>query len=315
MRAIQLQSFGGPEVLEPAEVAGPEPLPTEILVRLAAAGVNPVDIKTRQGGGMADVLGEPPLIVGWDAAGVVEQVGFGVTRFEVGDRVLGMPWFPRQGGCYAELVTAPSRHFVRAPEALSDAEAAGLPLAGLTAWQALVDTAAAGEGDRVLIHAASGGVGHLATQIAASLGCEVIGTSRAANHDFLAGLGAERAIDYTEADFTEQTSELDLVVDLVGGEEHGLRSLEVLKPGGLLIAVPGGVSEKVAEAAADQGKRATGILVEPDVAGLERLVALVAAGELRVEVAEVLALEQAARAHELSESGSTRGKLVLSLDG
>jgi NADPH:quinone reductase-like Zn-dependent oxidoreductase len=163
MRAIRQESLGGPDVLELVEVPRPTAIPTEVLVRTLAAGVNPVDWKSRARGGF---LGEPPFTVGWDVAGVVEEVGFGVTRFAVGDRVFGMPRFPREAAAYAEYVTSPSRQLARIPDGLSDVEAGALPLAGLTAWQALVETADVRPGQRVLVLAAAGGVGPLAVQIA-----------------------------------------------------------------------------------------------------------------------------------------------------
>ena len=191
MRAIVQHSFGGPEVLEVESRPVPEPLPTEVRVRVEAAGVNPVDWKTRAGKGAAAQFGLP-LTVGWDVTGVVDAVGLGVTRFTVGDPVFGMPWFPRPASGYAEFVTAPSRHFARRPDALPVEQAAGLSLAGLTAWQCLVDIAQVQPGQRVLIHAAAGGVGHLAVQIAKSRGAHVIGTASAAKHDLLAELGRRR---------------------------------------------------------------------------------------------------------------------------
>src|SRR6185436_20651544 len=197
MRAIRQLSLGGPEVLELAEVPRPQPGPTEVLVRVTAAGVNPVDWKVRAGGGF---LGEPPFTVGWDVAGVVEGLGRGGTRFAPGDRVFGMPRFPHEAAAYADYVAAPARHFARAPASASDVEAAALPMAGLTAWQALVDTADVQPCQRVLVHAAAGGIGHLAVQIAKARGAYVIGTARAENHAFLAELGADEAIDYTRDD-------------------------------------------------------------------------------------------------------------------
>src|ERR1700755_1200696 len=190
MRAIVQHSFGGPEVLAVAEVEAPEPIPTEVQVRVHAAGVNPVDFKTRAGKGMAAVLGEPPLRIGWDVAGVVSAVGAGVTRFRVGDEVFGMPWFPRQAGAYAEYVTAPSRHFAGKPHPLSFEEAAALPLAGLTAWQIVVDTIQLEDGARVPLHGAAGGVGHLAVQIAKARGANVIATARTEQAEWLRELGA-----------------------------------------------------------------------------------------------------------------------------
>jgi NADPH:quinone reductase-like Zn-dependent oxidoreductase len=311
MRAVIVERLGGPEVLTVAERDDPEPLPTEVVVRVRAAGVNPVDVKTRAGSGMRSVLGDPPFVVGWDVAGVVEAVGRGVTRFAVGDEVFGMPWFPREAGAYAELVTAPSRQFARKP-ALADHVAAGaLPLAALTAWQALVDTAGVKDGDRVLVHAAAGGVGHLACQIAKARGAYVYGTAGAEKQDFLRAHGVDVPIDYARERFEDVATDVDVVLDLVGSKDYGLRSLETMAPGGLLIPVPSGSDPEVFEAARVRGVRCTGILVEPDGHALERIAALVDAGEVKVEVQEALPLEEAARAHELSESGRTRGKLVL----
>jgi NADPH:quinone reductase-like Zn-dependent oxidoreductase len=311
VRAIQLARFGGPEVLESVDLPTPEPIPTEVRVRVQAAGVNPVDWKTRQGGTRARALYDLPFVLGWDVAGVVDAVGVGVTRFAIGDEVFGMPWFPRLASAYAEYVTAPSRQLARIPHALGTVEAGGLPLAGLTAWQALVDTAKLGRGDRVLIHAAAGGVGHLAVQIAKARGAHIIATARAGKHEFLRGLGVERVIDYADVAFEAEAGEVDVVLDLIGTEDYGMRSLQTLREGGLLIQVPSGAPESVAHAARDQGKRLTGILVEPDGHALEQLAALADTGELRVEVAETLPLEQAARAHELGQDGRVQGKLVL----
>ena len=241
----------------------------------------------------------------------VEAVGYGVTRFAPGDRVFGMPWFPRLAQAYAEYVTAPSRHFARTPDALDDEHAGGLPLAGLTAWQALVDTAGVGDGDRVLIHAAAGGVGHLAVQIAKARGAHVIGTARAEKHDFLRDLGVDEPIDYTAGPFEEAVADVDVVLDLVGGDDYGLRSLQTLREGGLLIAVPEGVTDAVATAAEERSKRATGLLVEPDAAGLESLAALAADGRLNVGIEATFPLAQAAEAHERLQRGRARGKIVL----
>jgi NADPH:quinone reductase-like Zn-dependent oxidoreductase len=238
-----MRDFGGPEVLEVKEVERPNPIPTEVLVRVTAAGINPVDWKTRERGGRREAIGDPPMILGWDVAGTVEEVGGGVTRFVPGDRVFGMPWFPRLARANAEFVTAPSRQLALAPDALADAPAGGLPLAGLTAWQTVVDTAGVGQGDRVLIHAAAGGVGHLAVQVAKARGAHVIGTARSEQHDFLRELGVDEQIDYTKEAFEEAVSEVDAVIDLVGTEDYGLRSLQVLREGGVLVEVPSGVSE------------------------------------------------------------------------
>jgi NADPH:quinone reductase-like Zn-dependent oxidoreductase len=306
-----MREAGGPEVLEVREVERPDPIATEVLVRVTAAGINPVDWKTRQGGGFHDAIGDPPMILGWDIAGVVEEVDPDVTRFAPGDRVFGMPWCPRLAGTYAEFVTSPARQLARTPDALTDEQAGGLPLAGLTAWQALVDVAEVGEGTRVLIHAAAGGVGHLAVQIAKARGAHVIGTARADKHDFLRELGVDEPIDYTAQPFEEAVSDVDVVLDLVAGEEYGMRSLRTLRTGGLWLCIPADVPDAVAAAAREQSKRALSFLVEPDYAGLEELAALADEGGLRVAVDEVFPLAEAAEAHRRLEDGRARGKIVL----
>jgi NADPH:quinone reductase-like Zn-dependent oxidoreductase len=309
MKAIVQHELGGPEVLRVEEVETPEPIPTEIQVRVRAAGINPVDYKTRSGRGMSSVFGEPPFTVGWDVCGEVTAVGGGVTRFEVGDEVFGMPWFPRQAGAYAEFVTAPSRHFERKPHALSVEEAGALPLAGLTAWQVIVDTIHVQDGDDVLIHGAAGGVGHLAVQIAAARGAKVVATARREQADFLAELGASRTLDYRDDDFDSQLSEIDSVIDFTG--RYGERSLAVLRPGGTLVSVPSGVKPELVELARRRKQRATGILVEPDPVGLAGLCDLVERGKLEVEVGEVFDLERVADAHRHAEASHGAGKVVL----
>ncbi|BCY05752.1 NADP-dependent oxidoreductase [Actinoplanes sp. L3-i22] len=313
MNAVRQHRFGGPEVLVVERVARPVPLPTEVLVRVHAAGVNPVDWKSRGGTGMAGVLGEPPFVLGWDVAGVVEAVGFGVTTLRPGDRVYGMPWFPRAAGGYAEYVTAPSRHFARMPAGSTFEQAAAVPLAGLTAWQALVDTAAVQPGQRVLITAAAGGVGHLAVQFAKHLGAHVIAVAGARNQQWLTELGADEVVDYTAGPFEKQVRDVDVVLDLVGDayDSTSTRSIGTLRAGGLLIAVPAGVSPELAAAASEAGIRATAFLVEPDAPALARIAALIGEGIVNVEVARVLPLASAAEAHRLGAEGHTRGKIVL----
>jgi NADPH:quinone reductase-like Zn-dependent oxidoreductase len=306
MRAIRQRALGGPEVLELVEVPLPEPAPTEVLVRVTAAGVNPVDWKTRERGGF---VGEPPFTIGWDVAGIVERTGPGVTRFAAGDRVFGMPRFPREAAAYAEYLTSPSRQLARTPDALDDVEAAALPLAGLTAWQALVETAGVGPGMRVLVLAAAGGVGHLAVQIAKARGAWVAGTARAEKHAFLHELGVDEAVDYTRDEVGTRLRELDVVLDAVGGEV-GAAALASLRDGGLLVTLVGASVASLREAGRDR-VRVTGILVEPDRYGLEELAALVERGELRPVVERTFPLEEASAAHELGETGRTTGKLVL----
>lgn len=309
MKAVVLHEYGAPEVLAVEEVAKPEPIPTEVQVRVHAAGVNPVDFKTRAGRGVSAVLGEPPVRLGWDVSGVVSEVPSGVTRFKVGEEVFGMPWFPRQAGAYAEYVTAPSRHFAAKPHALSHEEAAALPLAGLTAWQIVVDTIQLEDGADILVHGAGGGVGHLAVQVAKARGANVIGTARAGQAEWLRELGVDQTIDYENECFEDLVADLDAVIDFTG--TYGERSLPVLRPGGMLVSVPSGVPREVLDLAVRSERRATGFLVEPDPVGLAGLSHLVETGQLQIKVDRVFDLEDAAEAHRQAEAGHAGGKLVL----
>jgi NADPH:quinone reductase and related Zn-dependent oxidoreductases len=314
MRAVTIREYGGPDVLNVERVARPEPLPTEVLVRVHAAGVNPVDWKTREGRGMAR-LQTLPLILGWDVSGVVEEAGYGVTTLKPGDEVYGMPWFPRAAGAYAEYVTAPSRQWARKPASLDHVHAAAVPLAALTAWQIIADTAGVRAGQRVLITAAAGGVGHFAVQFARLRGAHVIATAREPRHRWLKELGAAETIDYTATRFEDAVKDVDVVIDLVGDvqDRTSTRALGVLRPGGLLVAVPGGVSPDLAEAAKARGVRATSFLVEPDGPALSTIAGLIDAGDVTVAVEETFPLDQAREAHVRGETGRTRGKLVLTV--
>jgi NADPH:quinone reductase-like Zn-dependent oxidoreductase len=313
MRAIIAERQGGPEVLRLREVERPTPGLTEILVRVHAAGVNPTDWKSRSGGGIASR--SFPLILGYDVAGVVEEAGPGVTLYQPGDEVLGMPKFPHLPGAYAEYVAAPARHFAPKPASLSFEEAAGLPLAALTAWQGLIDTGKLTAGQRVLIHAAAGGVGHLAVQIAKSLGAYVTGTASAAKYEFVRGLGADEVIDYHTADFVKVLRDrpVDVVFDTIAGDYSG-RSLAALKDGGVLVSIL-----PVGEAAMKEAERRgipTGFtLVEPDRLALTAIVHLIEQGRLKVAIDSVFPLEDAAEAHRRSETGRALGKIVLRVVG
>ncbi|WP_327411691.1 NADP-dependent oxidoreductase [Streptomyces sp. NBC_01233] len=308
MRAIGQDEFGGPEVLRVVEAERPVPGPAEVLVRVHAAGVNPTDSWHRASGGLAGAV----IRLGWDVSGVVEAVGLGVTTLAPGDEVFGMPRHPLPAGTYAEYVTSPARHLVRKPAALTHEQAAALPLAGLTAWQALVDTAGVRPGQRVLIHAAAGGVGHLAVQIAKARGAHVIGTARSAKHDFLRSLGADELVDYTEAEFETAVEPVDVVVDAIGGA-YGPRSLRALRPGGILVALASPAEARLADIARPLGLRAAFMAVEADQAGMREIAALAEAGMLRPELDTVLPLADAAKAHELADSRRTTGKIVLSV--
>ena len=316
MTAVTQTTFGDADVLSLSTVARPEPLPTEVLVRVGAAGVNPVDWKTRAGAGMAHVLGEPPFVLGWDVAGVVEEVGFGVTTLAPGDRVFGMPWFPRRAGAYAQFVTAPSRQLARIPANLTVEEAAAVPLAALTAWQSLVDAAHVEAGQKVVVTAAGGGVGHFAVQLAHHLGAEVVAVASERHHAWLRAHGADQVVDYTRTRFEDEIDGADVVVELVGDgpDDTPRRAVEVLRPGGILVAVPGGVPQRAAEAARAADVRTTAFLVEPDGAALATIAGLLEQRAVEVELAAVYPLADVAEAHKAGETGRTRGKIVLRVD-
>lgn len=310
MRALSQDVLGGPGVLREVELERPAPRPNEVLVRVRAAGVNPTDWKHRATGGF---LGEPPFVLGWDVSGVVEATGVGVALFRPGDEVFGMLPYPFGHGSHAEYVTAPARAFAHKPQAIDHTQAGALPLVSLTAWQALVETAELRPGQRVLIHAAAGGVGHVAVQIARSRGAHVIGTASAAKHDFLRGLGADELIDYRQTDFAEAVRDVDVVLDTIGGE-YVQRSLRTLRKGGILVTLlPRGAKELPGEAE-KLGVRATEMLVDADQYGMRALADLVEAGSLRATIAGTFPLADAARAHELGDTGRTTGKLVLLMD-
>jgi NADPH:quinone reductase-like Zn-dependent oxidoreductase len=311
MLAVSQDAGGPPDVLKVIEVDRPVPTLGEVLVRVHAAGVNPTDWKTRARGQFATGA-VPPFVLGYDVSGVVEAVGPGVTLFSPGDEVFGMPRFPHPAGAYAEFVTAPARHFVHKPTNIDHTAAAALPLAALTAWQALVDTADLQPGQRVLVHAAAGGVGHLAVQIAKARGAWVVGTASAAKHDLLRRLGADELIDYTTDDFGAVLRDIDIVLDTIGGD-YTPRSLRTLRKGGILISLlpvdpdfPAGLAEELEV-------RATRLLVEPDHAGMKAIADLVARGRLRALIDTTLPLGEAAQAHKRGETNTATGKIVLSV--
>ncbi|RZE12358.1 NADP-dependent oxidoreductase [Streptomyces albidoflavus] len=310
MRAIIQESHGGPEVLHETRVSRPEPGPGEILVAVRAAGVNPTDWKHRAQAGFVDRL---PLVLGWDVSGVVEAVGYGVTLFAPGEEVFGMLPYPHGSGSHAEYVVGPARAFTRKPTVIDHVQAGALPLVSLTAYQALIDTAGIGPGQRVLIHAAAGGVGHVAVQIAKAHGAYVIGTASAPKHDLLRELGADEVVDYRTTDVAEAVDGVDMVLDPLGGETRA-RSVGLLRPGGTLVSLLSGGSAEEAAHAAERGVRTATMLVEADHAGMNAVADLVAAGALRPRVEATFPLAEAAAAHRLGETGRTTGKIVLEVD-
>jgi NADPH:quinone reductase-like Zn-dependent oxidoreductase len=310
MRAVALTEYGAPDVLAPRELPDPPVGPDTVLVRVAAAGVNPVDYKIRQGYLRGAYPHHEPLVPGWDVAGTVEQAGPAVTEFTAGDEVIG--YVRRddvQYGTYSELVPAPVRTLAHRPAGLDAVHGAGLPLAGLTALQSL-RAVGVGEGDTVLVHAAAGGVGHLAVQIALELGAaRVLGTAAEHNHDFIRSLGGQ-PLTYGDdlhdlvAELVGGDGKVDVAVDLVGGSalkvspsllRDTARHVSVIDPATVL----------------DQGGRY--VFVRPDAEQLGWLAERVAAGRIAVEVAQTFPLEQAVDAHRLLERGHVRGKLVLTV--
>ncbi|MCC6612372.1 MAG: NADP-dependent oxidoreductase [Anaerolineae bacterium] len=307
MNAVRIHQFGGPEVLVYERAPMPEIAAGEVLVRVRAVGVNPVDWKTRSGSGRAAVGKSLPIILGWDVSGMVEAVAPDVTAFKPGDEVFGMVRFPELGSAYAEYVAAPATDLTPKPRSLTHVEAAAVPLVALTAWQALFDTLDLQPGQRILVHAAAGGVGHVGVQLARWRGADVIGTASAANEAFVRGLGASQVIDYTTTHFEEVVHDLDCVLDCVGTQTQ-TRSLAVIRPGGKLVGITGQVEPALAAARNIDVQR---ILVHTSGEQQAQIAELIDSGELKVEVGEVFPLREARQAHELSETRHARGKIVL----
>ncbi|WP_208614360.1 NADP-dependent oxidoreductase [Streptomyces yokosukanensis] len=310
MRAISQDVLGGPEVLREVQVERPKPGPNQVLVRVRAAGVNPTDWKHRATGGF---LGTSPFVLGWDVSGEVAETGIGVVGFRPGDEVFGMLPYPYGHGSHAEYVIAPVRALTHKPASIDHTQAGALPLVSLTAWQALTEHADLRPGQRVLIHAAAGGVGHVAVQIAKARGAHVIGTASAGKHDFLREIGVDEPIDYRTTDVTEVVRDVDVVLDTLGGETS-VESLKVLRPGGVVVSILPVGSREFHEEAERLGVRAVRMLVDADRAGMESIARLADAGKLRATIAGTFALADAAKAHEAGDTGRTTGKLVLLVD-
>lgn len=302
---------GGPENLVVEAIERPEPRPTEVLVRVDAVGVNPIDWKTRSGDGMYENFDTAsPMVLGWDIAGIVEEAGSGVTRFQKGDRVFGMPRFPQPAGAYAEFVTAPSRQLARIPEGVSDLATAAVPLSGLTAYQAMVDTLKVGNGDRVLIHGAGGNVGQMAVQIAKARRAEVWATEVTDRQDTLKGLAVDHAIDSQSDDFAEVAADMDAVLDLVGSDDSSVRALRTLRDGGRLVVLSSPEHLPSPDQLAEFNTTGSWMLVEPDYAGLDALAAMLSFGLLKISLAETRPLSDVGVLHSIGEAGEVAGRLV-----
>ncbi|MCW0505729.1 NADP-dependent oxidoreductase [Aeromonas piscicola] len=315
MTQLQITAFGDPSVLKLNPSLDKVPADGEVRVRICFAGVNPIDAKTRAGLGWAAAQNKDklPWTPGYDVAGVIEKVGPGVTTLAEGDQVCGMVGFPLAGGAYADSSVVNEEALVKL-DGISLKQGAALPLAGLTAWQGLFEHGALEAGQRVLILAGAGGVGHLAVQFASAYGAEVVATASRDNHGFLHGLGADHLVDYHDGDWVAQIlaqgGQVDLVLDLVGGES-GKAALACVKPGGRLVTVPTITAQQIKDAADDAGIEVFGMLVHPDSKQLAQMLILLRQGDVHITVGGEFALAEGALAHQAIEQGHVRGKLVL----
>ena len=307
MKAVRFHSYGGPEVLVYEDAPKPVPDAGDVLIKVHATSVNPIDWKGRAG--YLKMLGEYPMpfIVGWDVSGIVESVGKDVTQWKPGDEVYGRPDIWRQGA-YAEYIAVRAGEIARKPKKLDHVHASALPLVGLTAWQALFEAAELKPGQKVLIHAAAGGVGHLAVQFAKLKGLYVAGTASGRNQDFIKQLGCDLPINYETTRFEEVVHDFDAIIESMGGEIRN-RSWKALKKGGILVALIGPpASEDDAKA---HGVRTAIIWAQSKPEHLDEIARLADAGQIRPEIAAVFPLKDAAKAHEMIQTEHVRGKIVL----
>ncbi len=317
MKAVRIHEFGGPEVMKLEDLERPVPAAGEILIKVYASGVNPADWVIRNGGNdFLRPLLKLPLTLGWDAAGIVEETGSEVTDLKKGDEVYGVPNFPGNGS-YAEYCAAKAGQFSLKPASLGFNEAAGVPLAALTAWTGIYHCGKLQAGQRILIHGASGGVGSFAVQFAKATGAYVIGIASAQNLDYLRELGADEVLDYKNQQFEDLLQDIDLVFDAAPHRDNGerLRSVKVLKEGGILVStnIDFPFNEEVEQALARKG--ATGELdaVQVRKDWLEDIARLIDDGKVKVVISKVFPLEQVAEAHRESETWHVRGKLILEI--
>jgi NADPH:quinone reductase-like Zn-dependent oxidoreductase len=316
MKAVRIHRYGGPEVLTYEDAPRPLAWHDEVLVRVHASGVNPIDCKVRAGEARSLYEHTLPLIVGWDFSGVIEALGEGVSGFNVGDAVYGRP-DPQRNGTYAEYVSVRASDIAQKPRNVEHLHAAGVPLAGLTAFQALFGTDARApsidlsRGQRILIHGAAGGVGSFSVQLARWRGARVIATTSAQHESYVRELGAEEVVDYESQPFEKVVRDVDAVLDLVGGDVT-TRSIKVLRPGGVLASTVGGLSEEQAQS---HGIRSVSVLTRSSSSELAALASLIEDGVLKLTVSQIFSLEEAAKAHQASEAGHTRGKIVLQVSG
>ncbi|PJJ67383.1 NADP-dependent oxidoreductase [Chryseobacterium geocarposphaerae] len=311
MKAIVLKEAGSVDNLEYVELAKPTIKEGEVLINVKAISINPVDVKSRAGKGVyGRIKTENPLILGWDISGIVEETKS--SDFKVGDEVFGMVNFPGHGKAYAEYVAAPANQLALKPQNISFEDAAASTLVALTAYQALVHNANIQSGQNVLVHAASGGVGHIAVQLAKHLGAKVTGTSSAKNKDFVLDLGADSHIDYQGFDWKSAGRTFDFVLDTIGGDNID-HSLEVTKEGGSIISIPTGLNEQVTSKAESKGVKGYFILVQSSGEDMKHIASLLESGAVKPHVSKIFPFEQMREAHLEQETGRTVGKIVVTL--
>lgn len=311
MQAYALTTPTGPDGLTLREMPDPTPAPGEVLVEVRARSLNPVDLKTSRGKALYGSLQtEQPLILGWDISGEVRAVGSGVTTFQPGDAVFGMVNFPGHGRAFATHVTAPADHLTRKPEGVSHASAAAATLAALTAWQNLFDLADLQAGQRVLIHAGGGGVGHYAIQLARERGAHVIATSSGGKRDFVLELGADEHVDYQKDKFEDVLEPVDVVLDSLD-PDHLLRSLQIVKPGGRLMTIAAGLSDQLKERAEWKSVSLNHHLVQSNGEQMKALAERLADGRLTSHVSRTYPFDQLPDALRDLAGGSTQGKIIV----
>ena len=301
-----MHSYGGPEVLQYEDAPRPQLRKDEVLIRVHAAGVNPLDWKVRAGLSNGTVQHKLPLIPGWDVSGVVDEVGAGASQFKKGDEVIAMA-DPTRDGAYGDYIAVCEAALAPKPKSLHHVRAAAVPLSALTAWRSLFYLGHLQSGQRILIHGASGGVGHFVVQLAKWKGAHVLATASTKNQELLRKLGANETIDYTSQKFEEVAEKVDLVLDTIGGDTQQ-RSWRVLNKGGALVSLVQLPSEQKARRF---GVRGILCSVQPDGAQLSKIAELIDSAKLKPVIDRILPLSEARRAHELSQDGHIRGKIVL----
>jgi NADPH:quinone reductase len=314
MKIAQIHEFGPPSVIQIVNSNTPQPSDDELLIKIHAAGVNPIDGKIREGSSFVaqSLKDQLPICLGYDLCGEVVQCGARISQLQPGQRVVGSVGRHLSPSAYSEYVVAKIHEVLPIPDGLDAVTAAALPIAGLTAWQAIHKHGKLQKGERILIHAGAGGVGHLAVQLARIHGAEVWTTASPRHHEFLQKLGMEHIIDYRETDFETVIQDVDLVIDLVGGET-GVRSFDVLKAGGRIVTVPTITRDDILEKAAERQITATGMLAEINLSDLSRLVNMVATQEIQLAIGETYPFSDVVLAHESLEKKNTEGKIVLTM--